>query len=135
MKIVEVQEIPDHPMPHNPRKKIVSADSGLRKIHRGRGEYIPLSLSQVPHLLRSKRFPLDVAFVHVSRPDRHGFMSLGISVDATKDSVEAANLVIAQINETMPRLHGDASIHMDQVDLLTSYNEPLREYASKCSVI
>jgi acyl-CoA hydrolase len=62
-------------------------------------------------------------------------MSLAISVDATKASVEAANLIITQINETMPRVRGDASIHMDQVDLLTCYNEPLREYASKCSVI
>lgn len=61
-------------------------------------------------------------------------MSLGISVDATKASVEAASLVIAQINETMPRVHGDTFIHVDQVDLLISHNEPLREYAPGVSV-
>jgi acyl-CoA hydrolase/GNAT superfamily N-acetyltransferase len=103
-------------------------------IHRGRGEYVPLSLSQVPGLLRSKRLPLDVALVAVSPPDRHGFVSLGISVDATKASVEAASLVIAQINERMPRVHGDTFIHMDQVDLLISHNEPLREYTPEVSV-
>ncbi len=77
--------------------------------------------------------PLDVALVEVSPPDRHGFMSLGISVDATKASVESANLVIAQINDRMPRVHGDTFIHMDQVDLLTLHNEPLREYPSQTS--
>jgi acyl-CoA hydrolase/GNAT superfamily N-acetyltransferase len=109
------------------------ADTLRDLIHRGRGEYVPLSLSQVPGLLRSKRLPLDVALVEVCPPDRHGFMSLGISVDATKAAVESANLVIAQINDRMPRVHGDTFIHLDQVDLLTFRNEPLQEYSSKVS--
>ena len=80
-----------------------------------RADYLPCFLSEIPQLLRSGRRPIDVAFIHVSPPDRHGFCSLGTSVDVTVAAIDAADRVIAQINTQMPRIHGDGIIHVDHI--------------------
>jgi len=86
--------------------------ANVRKaINNGNADYIPSFLSEVPLMIRSGIIPIDVAMVMVSPPDRHGFCSLGISVDATKAAVDVAKVVIAQINPQMPRTHGDGLIH------------------------
>src|SRR3954469_4566727 len=77
----------------------------------GRADYVPIFLSEIPLLFRRRAMPLDVALVHVSPPDRHGFCSLGTSVDVTAAAVESARLVIAQVNPRMPRTFGHALVH------------------------
>lgn len=96
-------------------------------IQEGRGDYTPIFLSEVPALFRSGAMPLDVALIQVSPPDRHGFCSLGVSVEATKAAVSVARYVIAQVNRFMPRTHGDGLIHIDDLDAVVYCDEPLPE--------
>jgi 4-hydroxybutyrate CoA-transferase len=74
-----------------------------RAVEEGRADYLPVFLSEVPSLFRSGILPLDVAMVHVSPPDRHGFCSLGVSVDVSRAAVQTARTVVAQVNPRMPR--------------------------------
>jgi len=90
-----------------------------------RGSYIPVFLSEVPHLFRKKIIELDVALISVSPPDKHGFCSLGVSVDASKAAMEEAKIVIAQVNEKMPRTHGDGIIHIDNINYYVEYPEDI----------
>jgi 4-hydroxybutyrate CoA-transferase len=83
----------------------------------GRAEYIPAFLSDVPHLFRRRVLPLDLAFIHVTPPDAHGYCSLGTSVEATPAAIDAASVVIAQVDRLMPRTLGDAFVHVDRIDL------------------
>jgi acyl-CoA hydrolase len=98
-----------------------------RAVEEGRGDYLPVFLSEVPQLFRSGLLPLDVALVQVSPPDRHGFCSLGVSVDVSRAAVQTARTVIAQVNPRMPRTHGDGLIHVDQIDFLVPVDEPIAE--------
>jgi acyl-CoA hydrolase len=82
----------------------------------GEADYIPAFLSEVPKLFRQEILPIVVALIHVSPPDRHGYCSLGTSVDVTLAGVQMAECVIAQINPNMPRTHGDGIIHVDQIN-------------------
>jgi len=96
-------------------------------IRKGRAAYIPVFLSEIPHLFRKKIIPLNVALVTVSPPDEHGFCSLGVSVDATKAAIEMSDLVIAQVNKFMPRTHGDSQVHVRDINFLVEGDEPLHE--------
>lgn len=96
-------------------------------IQEGRGDYVPVFLSEVPALFTKGILPLDVALIHVSPPDRHGICSLGTSVDCTWAAVHAARHVIAQVNPHMPRTHGDGFIHVSQIDALVEVDMPLPE--------
>jgi len=88
--------------------------SNVRKaLAEGRADYVPIFLSEVPALFRRDILPLDVALVQVSPPDKHGYCSLGVSVDVSRAAVQKAKYVIAQVNPNMPRTHGDALIHKD----------------------
>ena len=93
----------------------------------GKIDYIPAYLSQIPELFNSKQIGLDVALVQVSPPDKYGFCSLGISVDITLSGLNNAHLVIAQVNPRMPRTWGDGFIHVDNLDYIVEYEEPLVE--------
>lgn len=84
----------------------------------GNGSYTPVFLSELPHLFRKKVLSLDVAFIHVSPPDQHGYCSLGVSVEASVAAIENAKVVIAQINKQMPRTFGDGIIHVSEIDYL-----------------
>ena len=97
-------------------------------VNEGLADYTPVFMSQIPRLFYDELVPIDVALVQVSPPDKHGYMSLGISVDITKAAVEKAETVIAQINSNMPRVHGDSFIHIDEVDYLIEHDEPLLVY-------
>jgi len=79
-------------------------------VNDGRADYVPVFLSEVPTLLQSAQ-PVNVVLIHVSPPDRHGFCSLGVSVEATVSAIRKADTVIAQVNPKMPRTHGDGFIH------------------------
>ncbi|MBF0200906.1 MAG: GNAT family N-acetyltransferase [Desulfamplus sp.] len=93
----------------------------------GKIDYIPVYLSQIPELFKSNEIGLDVALIQVSPPDRFGFCSLGISVDITQAAMQAAELVIAQVNPNMPRTSGDSLVHLDEIDYLVVHEEPLVE--------
>ncbi|MCP4746515.1 MAG: GNAT family N-acetyltransferase [Desulfobacteraceae bacterium] len=98
-----------------------------RAAFEGKIDYIPAYLSQIPKLFESQRIGLDVALVQVSPPDRHGFCSLGVSVDITRSGMNAARLVIAQVNPKMPHTWGDSIVHLDEIDYFVEYEEPLVE--------
>jgi acyl-CoA hydrolase len=91
----------------------------------GNGSYTPVFLSELPHLFRKKVLVIDVAFIHVSPPDRHGYCSLGVSVEATLAAIENAKMVIAQVNPQMPRTFGDGILHESEIDYLVVVNEPI----------
>lgn len=96
-------------------------------VEEGQADYVPIFLSEVPNLFRSGVMPLDVALVHVSPPDRHGFCSLGVSVDATLAAVRNARWVVAQVNPRMPRTHGDGLVHVSTIDLAVEVDDPIPE--------
>lgn len=96
-------------------------------VARGQGDYVPIFLSEVPALFRSRAMPLDVALISVSPPDKHGYCSLGTSVDATRAAVQTARYVVAQVNAHMPRTHGDGLIHMRDIDLAVEQADPIPE--------
>jgi len=98
-----------------------------RAAFEGKIDYIPSYLSQIPKLFASRRIGLDVALVQVSPPDRFGFCSLGVSVDITKAGMEAAHLVIAQVNPQVPFTWGDSIVHLDEIDYIVEHEEPLVE--------
>lgn len=93
-------------------------------------DYLPCFLSEIPPLFRSKKRPIDVALIHVSPPDQHGFCSLGVSVDVACVAVEVAETVIAQINPNMPRVHGDGFVHVSQIDYYIDVQDPLPQIAA-----
>jgi 4-hydroxybutyrate CoA-transferase len=100
-------------------------------VEEGRADYLPVFLSEMPSLFRTGLLPIDVALVHVSPPDKHGYCSLGVSVDVTHAAVEVARTVIAQVNPKMPRTHGDAIIHVEQIDHLVEVDDPIYEELPK----
>lgn len=92
------------------------------------GDYIPIFLSEIHLLFRRGILPLDVAMVQVSPPDKHGYCSLGVSVDVTLPAIEKAKIVIAQVNPQVPRSHGDGIIHVSQIDCAIEVNCPIHEH-------
>lgn len=104
-----------------------------KAVQDGRADYTPIFLSEIPDLFRSNILPLDVAIVQVSPPDKHGYCSLGTSVDIARAAVNYASCVIAQVNPQMPRTHGDGMIHSKSFDAMVWADEPLQElsYGSK----
>ena len=96
-----------------------------RAVNEGRADYVPIFLHQIPRLFREGIVLLDIAMVQVSPPDEHGFMSLGVEVLASKAACAAAGKVIVQVNENMPRVLGDAFLHVSRVDAVVESTEPL----------
>ncbi len=97
-------------------------------VNEGFADYTPLFLSAVPNLFYRQIVPIDVALIQTSLPDAHGYVSLGVSVDITKSASDVAKLVIVQVNSRMPRVHGDAFVHVRDIDYIVPYDEPLLEY-------
>lgn len=113
----------------NFRVNALFVGSNVRKaVDEGRADYIPVFLSEAPALFRKGILPLDVALITVSPPDRHGFYSLGTSIEATRAAVQTAKIVIAQVNRFMPRTHGDALLHSSQIHYLVEHDEPIAEH-------
>ncbi len=98
----------------------------LRKAaEEGKINYVPAYLSEIPSLFDSRRISIDTALIQVTPPDEHGFCSFGVSVDIAKSAVSNAELVIAQVNPQMPKTWGDSFIHVDEIDLMVPFEEPL----------
>jgi acyl-CoA hydrolase/GNAT superfamily N-acetyltransferase len=93
----------------------------------GKIDYIPAYLSEIPSFFKANQIGIDTALVQVSPPDQFGHVSLGVSVDVTREAVRSARLVIAQVNSQMPRTFGDGFIHIDEIDYLVPFEEPLVE--------
>ena len=96
-----------------------------KSVQAGYSDYIPVLLSETQKLYRCGALPCDVAMVQVCPPDKHGFVSLGTSVDATLAAIECARTVIAVVNPHVPRAWGDAMIPMDMIDIFVEGNSPL----------
>ena len=96
-------------------------------IAHGMGSYIPVFLSEIPALFHRKIIVPDVALIHVSPPDKHGYCSLGVSVDICLSALKNAKYVIAQVNSKMPRTHGDGMIHVNEINALVEVEQSLPE--------
>lgn len=102
-------------------------------INSDRGDFVPVFLSEIPNLFSNGILPLDVALITVSPPDKHGYCSLGTSIDVARSAVDNAKIVIAQVNPRMPRTLGDAMVHVQRIDKMVWHEEELLtiDYASK----
>ena len=109
------------------------SESVRKAVNEGRADFIPVFLSDIPDLFKKGYLPIDVALVQVSPPDRHGYCSLGVSVDIARSAVNTAKYIIAQVNPNVPRTHGDSLVHTDRFTHLVYSEEPLPQvdYGSK----
>jgi len=94
-------------------------------VKEGYADYVPVFLSEIPELFRQNILPVDVAIVHVSPPDMHGYCSLGVSVDIARSAVNTAKKLIAQVNPNAPRTHGDGLIHSSRFHAMVYCEDPL----------
>ena len=119
----------DKPLYHpNFRFNSLFVSGSIRQaVNEGRADYVPVFLSEIPELFKRGILPLDVAIVQVSEPDKHGFCSLGTSVDIARSAVNTAKHVIAQVNAQVPRTHGDGMIHISRFHAMVRHDAPLQE--------
>lgn len=103
------------------------SESIRKAVSEGRADYVPVFLSEIPELFKRRIMPLDVAIVQVSQPDKHGFCSLGTSVDIARSAVNTARHVIAHVNPQVPRTHGDGMIQVDKFHAMVYQEAPLHE--------
>lgn len=119
--------LPEHHAAFHASALFVGAN--LREaVNDGRADYIPVFLSEVPRLFLRGVLPLDVALLQVSPPDRHGYCTLGVSVDVARAAAESARILIAQVNPHMPRSHGDGMLHTSRFAALVESDDPLPEH-------
>ena len=109
------------------------SESNRKAVNSGMGDYIPVFLSEIPLLFNRGILPIDVAIVQVSPPDKHGYCSLGTSVDIAGAAVSTAKKVIAQVNPNVPRVHGDAFVPFHKFDAAVWVDEPLQEISYSSS--
>jgi acyl-CoA hydrolase len=93
----------------------------------GRADYTPIFLSEIEGLFETGKLPLDVVLMQVSPPDAHGFVSLGTTVDCTLTLVRYAKTVIAEVNQQMPRTHGETNVHLSHISAIVESDRPLLE--------
>jgi len=108
-------------------KSLFVGASTREAVREGRGDYIPVFFHEIPKLFCEGYLPPDVALIHVSPPDKHGFCSFGVSVDYTKPAAQVAKTVVAQVNPNMPRTHGDSFIHVSEIDVIVESEQPIIE--------
>jgi acetyl-CoA hydrolase len=100
-----------------------------KAVQEGRADFTPVLLSEFTLLFKNNILPLDVALVHVSPPDEHGFCSLGVEVGLTKTPAESAKIIIAEVNEQMPRTLGDSFLHVSRLNYVVPVDYPILELA------
>ena len=119
---------------HQGRFRSVSLFTGAPvrdAVGEGRADFVPIFLSDIPRLFTSRAIELDVALLQVSEPDRHGYCTLGTSVDAALAAALSAKHVVAEINERMPRTHGNTLLHVRRLAAFTHSNRPLHTHAPR----
>jgi acyl-CoA hydrolase len=110
------------------RHNAMFVGSNVREaVNLGRADYVPISLSEVSGLFTRGQLPIDVCLITVSPPDEHGFCSFGVGVDCTKAACEAARIIIAEFNESMPRTLGDSFIHVSKIHRIVETSRALHE--------
>ena len=106
---------------------IFASSNNRSAVQQGLADFTPVMLSEFPLLFRDGHLPLDVALVHLSPPDNYGFCSIGIEVGLTKSAANAAKIIIAEVNQQMPRTLGDSFIHISKLDYIIPVDYPLTE--------
>jgi 4-hydroxybutyrate CoA-transferase len=115
--------------PHFRHRALFIGPNAREAVNDGRADYVPIFLSDVPRLFESGALPLDAVLVNATPPDRHGFCSLGTSVEAMHAAIRAAKTVIVQFNRAMPRTLGDSFVHVSDIDLAVDVEIPPYEHA------
>ena len=115
--------------PHFRHRALFIGPNARAAVNEGRADYVPVFLSDVPRLFESRALPLDAVLVNATPPDRHGFCSLGTSVEAMHAAIRAAKTVIVQFNSAMPRTLGDSFVHVSDIDLAVEVDVPPYEHA------
>lgn len=100
-------------------------------VQEGRADFVPIFLSDVPGLFLSGQVKLDVAILQLSPPDSHGYCTLGTSCDSSKAAADTARIVIAEINEQMPRTHGNNVVPLSRISAFIATNRPLQSHHSE----
>lgn len=109
--------------PHFRHRALFIGSNARQAVAEGRAEYVPVFLSDIPHLMQRGSIQVDVAILNLTPPDRHGFCSLGTSVDVALAAARAARLVIAQLNDAMPRTLGDGFVPVERIDYGVTVHE------------
>jgi len=118
----------DPAVAHAIRSNVFFIGDNLREaVNSNRADFNPVFFSEVPLMFRRGIVPIDVAFVHISPPDQHGWCSMGVSVDCSLAAVQTAKYVIGQVNPNMPRTHGDGLIHINHLDAIVECDDPIIE--------
>src|SRR5690554_194674 len=139
VEVVSITTLGEMPIAHPDCKEsfyinsLFVSENVRQAVNSPQGGYIPIFLSEIGQLFRRKILDLDLALVHVSSPDAHGFCSLGVSVDVARAAIDTADLIIAQVNPNMPRTQGDGLVHISKFHAAVEVNDPLPQvnYASK----
>ncbi|UCD05901.1 MAG: acetyl-CoA hydrolase/transferase family protein [candidate division WOR-3 bacterium] len=113
--------------PHFRHNSLFVGPADRTAVNDGRADYTPVFLYEIPTLFYKDLLPLDVAFLHVSPPDEHGFVSLGVECLASKAAAETAKIVVAQVNDRMPRTLGDSFLHVSRFAKLVEVSDELPE--------
>ena len=114
--------------PHFRHRALFVGSNVRQSVSEGRADAVSIHLHEVPRLITTGRLPVDVALIHISPPDEHGFCSYGVGVDATKAAAEQARTVIALVNQQMPRVLGDSFIHVSKLTHVVEADEPVLEH-------
>jgi acetyl-CoA hydrolase len=113
---------------HSFRHRSLFTGSNVREaVAEGRADFVPVHLSQIPRLVQTGRLSVDVALVHLSPPDEHGFCSYGVGVECSKAAVESARAVLAVVNRRMPRSLGDSFVHVSKLTSVVEVDRPVLE--------
>ena len=99
-----------------------------KSVNTPQADYVPVFLSEIHRLFYDGYLPIDVVFVQVSPPDKHGYCSLGVSVDVALPAVRSGKTIVAQINPSVPRTHGTGIVHIDEIALACEVNRPIHEH-------
>ncbi|MBF8984191.1 acetyl-CoA hydrolase/transferase family protein [Lutibacter sp. B2] len=113
--------------PHFRHNSIFVGGTTRKAVAEGRADFTPCYFSEIPRLFKEGYLPVDVALIQISKPDEHGYCSFGVSNDYTKPAAECAELVIAEINDQMPRTLGDSFIHVSEIDCIVETSHPVIE--------
>jgi len=109
---------------------IVNSEKMRDAVAEGKSDYTPVMASDIPKLLHSERYKIDLAFLQISPPDQNGYCSLGTNVDINRSIINVADITVAQINPLMPRTMGDSFIHINDIDYYVFHEMPLIEFES-----
>ncbi|MBN2039684.1 MAG: GNAT family N-acetyltransferase [Spirochaetes bacterium] len=108
-------------------KAFVLGESISREIAKGKVDFIPANLRELPHIFLDEVVHVDIAIVQTSMPDNKGFVSLGVASDVAKIVIKRASIVIAEINPNMPATAGETSVHLSSIDFIVKSDLPLIE--------